>query len=143
MGRKQRRYSWAVMWEVAERQGHNIRTLAAVSGVDVRDLYRHRDRGSINETHADRLATGLGFSPCAVWPEWLDDGIASDRRRLAEKQRRYRQRNPDYAERQRAYRRAYYAESRAYELARQRRYDAANSEAIAAKRRNQRRERAA
>lgn len=125
------RYPWDEFWRWAEARGLNMSVIAERVGRDTRQLYRWREKGSIGEAEADRVALALGAMPGDIWSTWHEAGLAAaeaedarQRRLKADRLRRWRQKYPDARERARAYRRAYYAENRAYELRRQKAYDA-------------------
>lgn len=96
----------------ADWQGDTLVQLAERTGMAKRTLNRWKERGSLPERSADRVAVALGVLPGEIWPWYLEDAVEEERARLraleAGRRRRYRASHPDYVERGRAYAREYH-----------------------------------
>lgn len=64
---------------LADMLGLSLSALASRFGLSGSTWKRYRDEG-VSELVADRLACKAGLHPATVWPEWVDDLIATYKR---------------------------------------------------------------
>lgn len=81
-----------------ERSTLNVHELSIATGIDYRTFVNWK-RNGLTWIAADHLAIATGIHPAVVWPQWMDDSIAWDKRKVAKRQseedRRYRERHRD------------------------------------------------
>lgn len=144
-GPLQPRVSWAALWDYARRRGiTEMGRLSELCGVDVRDLYRYRSAGEVNERAADRIAVGLGDVPENIWGDEYAEATAcliekaeaeeaaeraAKRADSSRRWQRYLALDPSRQAQHNKRRNAAYWQDRERELARQRAYDRSRKDA--------------